>query len=68
MTDEEKTFGLKAMTYETSATVQEQGRVLLAGVPFEPGTRVEVTITPVQNGAGQSDDGLTVRNPFETAL
>jgi hypothetical protein len=33
-------------TYETSATVQEQGRVLVAGVPFAPGTEVEVTISP----------------------
>jgi len=39
-------------TYETSATVEEQGRVLVAGVPFAPGTQVEVTITPIQNGAG----------------
>jgi hypothetical protein len=31
-------------TYETCATVEEQGRVLLAGVPFAPGTGVEVTI------------------------
>jgi len=31
-------------TFETSATVEEQGRVLLAGVPFAPGTEVEVTI------------------------
>jgi hypothetical protein len=38
-------------TYETSATVEDQGQVHVAGVPFEPGTRVEVTITPVQNGA-----------------
>jgi hypothetical protein len=38
-------------TYETSATVQEQGQVVVAGVPFEPGTRVEVTITPTENGA-----------------
>ena len=38
--------------YETSATVKEQGRVLVAGVPFAPGTPVEVTITPIQNGAG----------------
>lgn len=37
-------------TYETSATVQEQGRVVVAGVPYEPGTRVEVTITPTENG------------------
>ncbi len=33
-------------TFETSATVEEQGRVLLAGVPFAPGTEVEVTINP----------------------
>jgi hypothetical protein len=31
-------------TYETSATVEDQGQVRLAGVPFAPGTRVEVTI------------------------
>ena len=41
-------------TYETSATVGEQGRVVIAGVPFEPGTRVEVTIAPVQNGSESS--------------
>lgn len=33
-------------TYETFATVEEQGRVLLAGVPFAPGTYVEITISP----------------------
>jgi len=33
-------------TYETSATVEEQGRVLVAGVPFAPGTEVAVTISP----------------------
>jgi hypothetical protein len=38
-------------TYETSAIVEDQGQVRVAGVPFEPGTRVEVTITPTQNGA-----------------
>lgn len=31
-------------TFETSATVEDQGRVLLAGLPFAPGTTVEVTI------------------------
>ena len=36
--------------YETSATVEDQGQVHVAGVPFEPGTRVEVTITPTRNG------------------
>jgi hypothetical protein len=31
-------------TYETSATVEEQGRIVVAGVPFVPGTEVEVII------------------------
>jgi len=31
-------------TYETSATVEDQGQVRVAGVPFAPGTQVEVTI------------------------
>jgi hypothetical protein len=33
-------------TYETSATVEDQGQVRVAGVPFAPGTEVEVTISP----------------------
>lgn len=32
--------------FETSATVEEHGRLLVAGVPFAPGTEVEVTISP----------------------
>ena len=32
--------------YETSATVEDQGRVHVAGVPFAPGTEVEITISP----------------------
>lgn len=46
-------------TYETSATVQEQGRVLVAGVPFAPGTEVEVAISPKTRSADEiarSDD------------
>jgi hypothetical protein len=31
-------------TYETSATVEDQGQVHVAGVPFAPGTEVEVVI------------------------
>lgn len=38
-------------TYETIATVEDRGQVCVAGVPFEPGTRVEVTITATSNGA-----------------
>jgi len=33
-------------TFETTATVEDQGQVRVAGVPFEPGTEVEVTISP----------------------
>ena len=33
-------------TYETSTTVQDRGEVRVAGVPFAPGTEVEVTISP----------------------
>jgi hypothetical protein len=40
-------------TYETSATVQPEGQVHVAGVPFAPGTEVDVTISPTQSGAGQ---------------
>ena len=38
-------------TYETSATVEDQGRVLVAVVPFAPGTRVDITLTPVRSKA-----------------
>jgi hypothetical protein len=33
-------------TYETSAIVEDQGQVRVAGVPFAPGTEVEITISP----------------------
>jgi hypothetical protein len=32
--------------YETSATVQGQGVVSVAGVPFQPGTQVRVIVAP----------------------
>ena len=42
-------------TYETSATVEDRGEVRVAGVPFEPGTEVAVTISPKrQAGAGRT--------------
>ena len=46
-------------TYETTSTVEEQGRVLVAGVPFAPGTEVEITISPKVRSAVEvrhSDD------------
>ena len=42
-------MGLKVMVmkaYETSTTVGDQGQVRVNGVPFAPGTEVEVTISP----------------------
>lgn len=33
-------------TYETTGTVADHGEVHVAGVPFAPGTEVEITISP----------------------
>lgn len=33
-------------SYETSATVEAEGQVHVAGVPFAPGTEVAITISP----------------------
>lgn len=33
-------------SYETSATVEAHGQIHVAGVPFAPGTEVEITISP----------------------
>ena len=38
-------------SYETSATVEDRGEVRVTGVPFAPGTHVEVTVSPVENGS-----------------
>jgi len=38
-------------SYETSATVEAQGQVRVAGVPFAQGTEVEVTISPKRRPA-----------------
>jgi hypothetical protein len=37
--------------FETSATVQSLGDIRVAGVPFAPGTEVEVTISPKRSSA-----------------
>ena len=37
--------------FETSTTVQPQGDVRVVGVPFAPGTEVEVTISPKRKSA-----------------
>ena len=41
--------------YETTATVEELGQVHVQGVPFAPGTEVEITIKPARNGAAAAD-------------
>ncbi len=38
-------------SYETSATVEEQGQLRVSGVPFAPGTEVEVTVSPKRRSA-----------------
>lgn len=49
--------------YETAATVEDQGRVRLVGVPFAAGTQVEVTISPKRlagkTSAGPEEEPLT---------
>ena len=42
--------------YETSATVQAQGQIHVAGVPFAPGTEVAVTISPKLPSKPRTDD------------
>lgn len=42
--------------YETSATVQAQGQIHVAGVPFAPGTEVAVTISPKLPSKTRTDD------------
>jgi hypothetical protein len=39
--------------FEASATVQPQGDIRIAGVPFAPGTEVEVTISPKRKNAAE---------------
>lgn len=50
-------------TYETSALVQAEGEVRVVGVPFAPGTEVEVTISPKvrsnEAAAHVDDEALT---------
>jgi hypothetical protein len=41
-------------SFETSATVGDNGQVQLTGLPFPSGTPVEVTVRPAQNGAQQT--------------
>lgn len=44
-------------SFETTATVKDEGEVRIASVPFPPGTEVEVTISPVRPAAGLRWEG-----------
>ena len=39
--------------FETSTTVQPQGDIRIVGVPFAPGTEVEVTINPKRKSVAE---------------
>lgn len=43
-------------SFETTATVENHGEIRLAGVPFAPGTEVEITVTPAQYGDSSTTD------------
>ena len=49
-------------SYDTSAIVEEHGRVLVAGVPFAAGAEVEVTISlktrPIAEETNPEDEAL----------
>jgi hypothetical protein len=42
-------------TYQTSAKVADHGEVRVSGVPFAPGTEVEVTVSPARTSAQVRD-------------
>jgi hypothetical protein len=42
--------------FETSATVENEGHLHVEGVPFPPGTRVEVTISPQERPKVENAD------------
>jgi hypothetical protein len=43
-------------TFAASAMVEAEGQVRVTGVPFEPGTKVEVTIKPAAEKAAPAED------------
>jgi hypothetical protein len=52
--------GESMRAYKTSATVKEQGDIQLVGVPFAPGTEVEVTISPKQSSCEAVDSQVII--------
>ena len=55
--------------FETSATVGDNGQIQVDGVPFAPGTAVEVIIQPVQpSGQEQADSAESRTSQLFAAL
>ncbi len=48
-------------SYETTATVEEHGQLRVGGVPFPPGTEVQVTIKPAANAEQAAGTTATER-------
>jgi hypothetical protein len=42
-------------TFETHAVVDDRGQIQLTGIPFQSGTRVEVTIVPTRGDESRAD-------------
>ena len=55
-------------TFETSATVQDRGEVRVAGVPFAPGTEVEVTISAKSPSRAAAADAAGAASPARGGL
>lgn len=52
------------MAFETAATVGGQGEIHLTGIPFAPGTKVDVTVSPV----GETGEAATRTSKLFAAL
>lgn len=48
-------------TFETIAMVEDHGQVRVGGVPFAPGTEVEVTIKPAQDAGRETAAAVSDR-------
>jgi hypothetical protein len=47
--------------FETSTTIEGQGEIHLVGIPFQPGTEVEVVVSPkIRGGVARADAGARV--------
>lgn len=52
-------------TFETTSTVEDEGRVRVTDVPFRPGTQVEVIISPKEDAAAGGSAGLSKQPAYD---